>query len=181
MLLIHSSSDLDIVAHSLQWDRDTHELAKGYELTLRVQPDDMHSVFDECGAGSWFGRLEWVTWNRDYGRAIRPEWADGGAELLRSRSGELWWRPDVDALRDAELRSRLRSQLLERLEYGYSLAWVELSTPEGDYCSSTLGGIDEVCPEIVAELVCECCEDWHSDYEAAGLQLVERILAEVGA
>lgn len=181
MRLIHSTADLDIVARSLHWDRDSHELAEGYELTLRAEPDNSHSVFDESGPGTWYGRLDWATWDRDYGRAIRPDWADGGAEILRARSGELWWRPDTDALRDAALRSRLRSQLLERLEYGYSVVWVELSTPEGDYSSDAIGAVDEVYPELTAELVCQVCEDCQRDYETAGRELVERILTEVGA
>lgn len=72
-----------LAADELRWDGDTVELPNGETLTLHVEPDQDTSILDEQGEGVWCGRLEWAVSNRYTDGYARPEWADGGAELLR--------------------------------------------------------------------------------------------------
>jgi hypothetical protein len=97
-----------------------------WTLRLTIGPDEYASVIDDTGEGTWFGRLDWARRDPDRSCYTRPEWADGGAELLRAGFFDrLWWRPDADVVRDRELRDRLRRDLLMTLEYGYSVVVIE--------------------------------------------------------
>lgn len=134
-----------LAADELRWDGDTVELPNGETLTLHVEPDQDTSIMDEQGEGVWCGRLEWAerrnSWDYTY---RRPEWADGGAELLSVSGEQLWWRPLDDCLRDRTIRDAVRATVLELLEYGYSDVGVEY---RGE--TAWIGGCDDVYPELV--------------------------------
>ncbi len=138
-------------AEHARFDGDTWDMDDGRVMTLHVEPDPDMSIMDEQGEGVWCGQLEWTHQTNDYGWPARPEWADGGAEILqRDRGDVLWWRPLDDCLQDRGLRDRVRSTVCELLKYGYVSVGVEV---EGE--TAWLGGCDSVYPELVEELAGE--------------------------
>lgn len=142
-------------AEYAQCDGDTWDMDDGRVIELRVTPDDDMSIMDEQGEGVWCGQLEWVHQTNDYGWPIRPEWADGGAEIIyRDRGDVLWWRPLDDCLKDRGIRDAVRSTVCELLEYGYSNVDVTV-----DGHTASLGGCDSVYPELVQELAAEALYD----------------------
>lgn len=130
-------------AGELRVDGDECEVG-AWTLRLTIQPDDWSQPIEDMAEGEWYGRVEYAKW-ADYatryatngdgteysytiweGHYTRPDWADGGAELLRPHFTEpMWWRPADDVVRDRELRDRMRRSLLELLEWGYSVVTVE--------------------------------------------------------
>lgn len=157
-----------LAADELRWDGDTVELPNGETLTLHVEPDQDTSILDEQGEGVWCGRLEWAEPNHYTDGYVRPEWADGAAELLRPWFTEpLWWRPATDVVKDRELRDRMRRSLLELLEFGYSVVTVEAFRHRDIYgrgcveAVASLGSVEacldgvlaDVVPEVVAEVL----------------------------
>ncbi len=181
--LIDSSADLDVVARDLlacgRIDLD-HD---GYSLELHVEPDEGMSIMDEQGPGVWCGRLEYAREDRYSGHYVRPDWADGGAELLRATRGHdaIWWRPLDDCLRDREVRDAVRRTVLDLLECGYSVVWVELTTPDDVYQSTTVGGVDEPYAELIGELIGETLEDHQRDWDAETARVVNTVFRMVGA
>lgn len=116
----------DIIAE-LAADGDECEVG-AWTLRLTIAPDEYADPMEDMGEGEWYGRVEYAKWAPFYRgeRYARPEWADGGAELLRPHfTDPMWWRPADDVVRDRELRDRMRRSLLELLEFGYSVVVVE--------------------------------------------------------
>ncbi len=165
-----------LAADELRWDGDTVELPNGETLTLHVEPDQDSSVFDEAGEGMWVGMLEWTHRTNDYGWPIRPDWADGGAEILqRDHNSALWWRPLEDCLRDRELRNKLRATLCELLEYGYSIVGVEY---RGE--TAWIGGCNDVYPELVSEQAAEVMREVLEREHKARAERLSKLSAMVG-
>lgn len=160
------------IAANLTHDGDTFTMDDGREVELRVQTDEYMSIMDEQGPGMWCGQLEWTHQTNDYGWPIRPEWADGGAEILRRERGDvLWWRPLDDCLKDRTIRDAVRSTVLELLEYGYSIVTVEV-----DGYDATLCGCDNVYPELVQELASEALHDATVARRGAQIRAMGRVL-----
>lgn len=156
------STMLDTIADELREDGDECEVG-AWTLRLTIEPDQFMSIMDEQGEGVWCGRLAWAerrnSWDDHY---TRPDWADGGAELLRPHFADpIWWRPLDDCLKDRELRDAVRRSVLELLEWGYSVVTVEAFRHRDLYgrpcveAVGCLGGVDDfdAYPGLVAEIV----------------------------
>jgi hypothetical protein len=153
---------LQDIAAELVDDGDECEVG-AWTLRLTVEPDEYASIMDEQGEGVWCGQLAWAETARYSDHYTRPDWADGGAELLRphwSRDA-IWWRPLDDCLRDRELRDRVRSTILDLMEFGYSVVTVEAFRHRDIYgrgcveAVASLGMVDECDLGIVHDLVAE--------------------------
>ena len=159
-------------AEYAQYDGDTWDMNDGRVIELRVTPDDDMSIMDEQGEGVWCGQLEWTHQTNDYGWPIRPEWADGGAEILsRDHNSVLWWRPLDDCLKDRTIRDAVRSTVLELLEYGYSIVSVEVDGYDAMVC-----GCDDLYPELVQELASEALHDATVARRGAQIRAMGRVL-----
>lgn len=180
--LIDSTSDLAIVADDLLRRERVDLDHDGYTLTLHTEPDEHMSIMDEQGEGVWCGRLEYATEDRYSGHYIRPDWADGGAELLRATRGydAIWWRPLDDCLSDRTVRDAVRRTILDLLESGYVGCWVELTTPDAVYASNSMWGLDEPYPELIGEQISECLEDYARDFDKTTARVVDAMFRSVG-
>lgn len=137
-----------LAADELRWDGDTVELPNGEELTLHVEQDPDHSVYDEDPEFvGHFAEARVDRWNGDY--VQRPSGFDGGAMILRGLNfNPVWWQPPKDMTRDNVLK--FRDWVVERLEDGYCIVGVEY---RGE--TAWIGGCDDVYPELVSEQAAE--------------------------
>lgn len=156
---------LDLAA--LTDDGDELELPGGRVLVLKVEPDDDLSIMDEQGEGMWCGRLSWPVRNRETGRDERPRDFDGGARLIRFGCGydAIWWQVPKDLLdgtSPAESLDMTERAIVRLLEEGYVQVGVQLWEVVTDsrdqehrvmVDDAWIGGVDEVYPELVEELV----------------------------
>lgn len=135
-----------------------------------VEPDPDMSIMDEQGEGMWCGRLEWTTPRQYQDWAPRPDGFDGGAEIIeRDHNTCLWWQPPADVVKDEELRARVRRDIREIMEYGYSYVSVAVSSrcDRGEWHidrSTTLGGVTpshdwEDVADIIGELALELASE----------------------
>lgn len=112
----------DIAAELLNSERIT--FTDGSVLTLTVEHDPFWSIFDD---GDWLGSFAAVQQTRWSGYdAPRPEGFDGRARKLhvgRSHDG-VWWQPPADIV-DTDAINSMRREVLNLLEYGYSIVAVE--------------------------------------------------------
>lgn len=126
-----STTTAPINLSTLTEDGDTLDLGNGLSLRLRVEPDECGSVMDD---GDWHGDLKWGGFDRYTGRSVRPDGFDGSAEKILTDSGDaLWWAPPADAVRDAELRDRLRSSIVALYHQGYNVVTLELRETLADH------------------------------------------------
>lgn len=162
--LITSMSELDSVAGDLM-NGEGYELADGYTLTLRAEPDYDSSIYEE--EPDFVGLLEPID-DRRHGYEHRPPGFDGAARKLSGFTypgDRVWWQPPADIKSDREACDKLATYIVDRMTYGYSVLWVELSTPEAEYQSSPVGGVDEPYPELIGELIAEVLEDYRADVD----------------
>lgn len=158
------------ILDALDDDGDTFKFDDGRVLTLKIEPDDMPFLFQDrhgqlqCNEDGFYGQFAWADDRRlenAYGHHVRPPDFTGNAEKLCVNRGDpLWWEPpsgdytlhDPDTGKPARRGSRafedFRHQVLDMLEFGYSLVGITLthSCPGcGDKHvenSAWLGGID---------------------------------------
>lgn len=148
---------------ALTSDGDTFELADGRSLRLRISHDEGASINDYESDG----RIEW-TRDNDYGH-VRPADFDGSARVIQTDGGSaLWWNPPGKEITgkgwDAETMQTEEARIRDLIEYGFSYVSLELletvtDSQGGEHIVTVaeggLGGVDEMYPALVAELLSE--------------------------
>ena len=154
-------------------DGDTLDLGNGLSLRLLIEPDQCGSVMDD---GDWHGDLQWGTRNRDTGRNVRPDDFDGSAEKILTDGGDaLWWAPPADAVRDADLRDRLRSSIVSLYHQGYHVVTLELRETVTD----SLGQPHVVTIEAASVGMVDLIGDTTADDEAHVQEILSDLIHEL--
>ena len=120
--------DLDAIVQNpslladLTRDRGWINLARGFELRSRIEPDDTPISEWDC-----YGTLEWGNRGGDI-HPRRPDDFDGSAEILeRGGHADLWWMPPRDVTNiGPKAVDALRLTVTDILHYGFSVMTIEL-------------------------------------------------------
>jgi len=124
----HVIHDLDAIVQNpnpladLTRDRGRINLARGFELRSRIEPDDTPISEWDC-----YGSLEWSNCDGDI-HPRRPDDFDGSAEILeRGGYADLWWMPPRDVTNiGPKAVDALRRTVTDILHYGFSVVTIEL-------------------------------------------------------
>jgi hypothetical protein len=152
-VVVVNAAELDLTL--LADDGDTLELTDGRVLRLRVEADHGPNVNDyDC-----YGRVEHV---RTCGeRHERPAGFTGAASKVDVDYPYVtWWQPPTDVHPQSPGYAELRQLVIDLVRYGFKQVGVELIERcdhghEHVVNAAWLGGVDELYPEIIAELVGE--------------------------
>lgn len=154
-------------------DGDTIDLPDGRSLLLRIEPDEYASIMDD---GDWYGDLKWGTNDRYTGRDVRPDDFDGSAEkILTDGRDVLWWAPPADAVRDADLRGRLRSSIISLYHQGYNVVTLELR----ETLTDSAGHSHTVTVESASLGMVDLIGDTTADDEAHVREILSDLIHEV--
>lgn len=150
------------LAGDLVDDGDTVELPDRRTARLRVEADDL--TIEDLEDPETIGRIAPVSHNY---RDPRPVGFNGAArKVWCGRSECVWWQPPADVLADAAALDKLRQWVRDRLELGYVFVTVEIVGPDVDayrrpivHAVASVGGVDELYPGLVAELLDEALSE----------------------
>lgn len=152
---------LNTIADELREHGDECEVG-AWTLRLTIEPDEWVSPFDYPDS---LGRLAWVNTNRHTGQhEPRPDGFDGAACIIHGGQRSFdpcWWQPPEGVKPGTDEYESAKAYAWERLNFGYSVVTVEAFRHRDLYgrpcveAVASLGGVDDIYPALVAELVAE--------------------------
>lgn len=140
MIIELNDTTVVTVAEQLSSDqRSVVPVSDGTRLVFQILPDEFAYIRDD---EDWIGKVAVCERDRS-----RPDGFDGAARKVGSHHGDIyWWQPPSDVLGNDASVELLRRELIDILNYGYSLISVELQEQcsHGDWhevAGTSIGGL----------------------------------------